>query len=66
MSVKWQWVLMAASVLAVIAGIVVIEFNGGVANRAIYIPFAFMLFINIIALSVTTKPRKNRDKSNDA
>lgn len=50
MSEGRRWIWMAASILCVIVGIAMVEFNGGVSSRVIYVPLIFVIVFNVIGL----------------
>lgn len=50
MKPKTQIALMLLSIAGLIIGVILIELNGGVKNRIIYVPLALVAFLNLVSL----------------
>lgn len=55
MKPKIQISLMLLSIVGIVGGIVMIELDGGVRNRAIYAPLAVVAILNLVSLALSIR-----------
>jgi hypothetical protein len=63
MKPKTQIALMLLSIAGLIISVILIELNGGVKNRIIYVPLALVAFSNLVSLVLGAITRANRRAS---